>query len=80
MNGGVREEETLMAAKTEPKVNLVLEYAGKSVDIEDVAKAAKADWKASHKGDVADLKLYLKSEEDKAYYVINGTDAGNVNM
>ncbi len=69
-----------MAAKTEPKVNLVLEYAGKSVDIEDVAKAAKADWKNAHKGDVSDLKLYLKSEEDKAYYVINGTDAGSVNM
>lgn len=69
-----------MAAKTEPKVNVVLQYDGKSVDIEDISKAAKDSWKADHKGSIKDLQLYLKSEENKAYYVINKKDAGSVDM
>ncbi len=69
-----------MATKNEPKVNLVLEYDSKSVDLEGVSKAAKEDWAKGHKGNVSDLKLYLKPEESKAYYVVNGSDAGSVNM
>lgn len=69
-----------MAAKNEPKVNVVLQFNGKSVDIEDVSKAAKENWKAGHKGTVSRLQLYLKSEESKAYYVINGEDVGSVDM
>ncbi len=69
-----------MATKNEPKVQLVLEYDDKSVNIEDVSKAAKEDWAKGHKGNVADLKLYLKTEESKAYYVVNETDAGSVDM
>jgi hypothetical protein len=61
-----------MAAKNEPVVNVVLQYDGKSVDVEDVLKAAKNNWKKDHKGDVKELQLYLKSEESKAYYVADG--------
>ncbi len=69
-----------MAAKSEPKVNLILEYDNKSVKIEDVSNAAKEDWQKGHKGSVSDLKLYLKTEESKAYYVVNNSDAGSVSM
>lgn len=69
-----------MAAKNEPVVNIVLQYDGKSVDVEDVLKAAKENWKKDHKSDVKELHLYLKSEEGKAYYVINGQEAGSVDM
>lgn len=69
-----------MAAKNEPKVNVILQFDGKSVDVEDVSKAAKEDWGTDHKGEVSHLQLYLKSEESKAYYVINGKDAGAVDM
>lgn len=69
-----------MAAKNDPKVNVILEFNGKSVNVADVSKAVKENWKKSHKGDVKDLQLYLKSEESKAYYVINGQDAGDVDM
>ena len=69
-----------MAAKNEPVVNVVLQYDGKSVDVEDVLKAAKNNWKKDHKGDVKELQLYLKPEESKAYYVINGQEAGAVDM
>ena len=69
-----------MSAKNEPVVNVVLQYDGKSVDVEDVLKAAKNNWKKDHKGDVKELQLYLKSEESKAYYVINGQEAGAVDM
>lgn len=69
-----------MAAKKEATVNVVLEFNGKSVNVADVSNAAKDTWKAGHKGDIKELKLYLKSEESKAYYVINGQDAGAVDM
>ena len=69
-----------MAAKKEPTVNIILEFDGKSVNVADVSKAAKENWKKNHKGDVKELNLYLKSEESKAYYVINKEDAGDINM
>lgn len=69
-----------MAAKKEPKVNVFLEFYGKSVNVADVSDAAKENWKKSHKGTVKDLQLYLKSEESKAYYMINGQDAGDIDM
>ena len=69
-----------MAAKKEPAVNVILEFDGKSVNVADIAKAAKDSWKKNHKGDVKEFHLYLKSEESKAYYVINGADAGDINM
>ena len=69
-----------MAAKKEPTVNIILEFDGKSVNVADVSKAAKENWKKNHKGDVKELNLYLKSEESKAYYVINKEDAGNIDM
>ena len=69
-----------MAAKKEPTVNIILEFDGKSVNVADVSKAAKENWKKNHKGDVKQLNLYLKSEESKAYYVINKEDAGDIDM
>ncbi len=69
-----------MAAKKEPKVNIFLQYAGKSIDVEEISEAVKADWEKDHKGSVKDLALYLKSEEDTAYYVVNKEDAGSVGM
>lgn len=69
-----------MAAKKEPTVNIILEFDGKSVNVADVSNAAKENWKKNHKGDVKELNLYLKSEESKAYYVINKEDAGDIDM
>ena len=69
-----------MAAKKEPTVNIIIEFDGKSINVADVSKAAKENWKKNHKGDVKELNLYLKSEESKAYYVINKEDAGDIDM
>ena len=69
-----------MASKKAPEVKVILEFNGKSVNVADVAKAAKDSWSKNHKGDVKDFNLYLKSEESKAYYVINKEDAGAVDL
>ena len=69
-----------MASKKEPEVKVILEFNGKSVNVADVAKAAKDSWSKNHKGDVKDFNLYLKSEESKAYYVINGDVTGDVDL
>ena len=69
-----------MAAKKDVNVNVFLEFNGKSVNVADVSKAAKENWKKGHKGDIKEFQLYLKSEESKAYYMINGQDAGDIDM
>lgn len=69
-----------MAAEKDVNVNVFLEFNGKSVNVADVSKAAKENWKKGHKGDIKEFQLYLKSEESKAYYVVNGEDAGAVKI
>lgn len=68
------------AAKKEMKVKAVVEYQGKQVEEKDIIASVKKAWTKSGKK-VRDLKsvdLYIKPEEEKVYYVINGTDTGSV--
>lgn len=66
--------------KTEIKEKFHLEFAGKSYLREDLIKSVKDIWKYDYKKKVADLStidLYVKPEEGKAYYVINGEVQGD---
>ena len=69
------------AAKTEvKKENVVLQFAGKEIEIDSVVASAKADFKASNKGCVRSINVYVKPEEDAAYYVVNGKTTGKVSL
>ncbi len=61
------------------KANVVLQFgAEKSYTTEALVKIAKDVWKYDLGRKVADFKsvdLYVKPEESKAYYVINGGEA-----
>ena len=49
--------------------------------MEALVEAAKAQFKAAHKRTpITSLKLYLKPEENAAYYVINEKDTGKVDI
>lgn len=73
------------AKKTPVKKNEInekfhLEFAGKSYLREDLIKSVKDIWKYDYKKKAADLcsiDLYVKPEEGRAYYVINGEVHGD---
>ena len=67
-------------AKKDIKVNAFVDYYGKQVEEKTVIANVKKAWTKSGKkvGDIKTLDLYIKPEENAAYYVINGTNAGAV--
>ena len=66
--------------KAAVKENISIQFAGKEYTTEQLVKIAKDVWEFDLKKDPADFKevqLYVKPEEAKAYYVINGTETGS---
>ena len=61
---------------------IILQYDGKEVCIDAIREAIKKDYEDDKEGSdpAKDLKIYLKPEDDKAYYVINGDYAGEVDL
>ena len=71
------------AKKTTLKETVYLQYLGKEIDKDDLMKKVKEVWTKELKNKVGDMKsvtLYLKPEENKAYFVINGDVTGSVEM
>ena len=50
---------------------LYVEMAGQQYNITDIIDRAKADYRTTHKVGVQSCKVYVKPEENAAYYVIN---------
>ena len=50
---------------------LYVEFSGKQYNVTDIIDRAKADYRSTHKVGVQSCKVYVKPEEDAAYYVIN---------
>jgi hypothetical protein len=68
------------AVKKEIKVKAVVQYQGKQVEEKEIIGNVKKAWtKTGGKvRDIRSIDLYIKPEEDKVYYVVNGTDTGDV--
>lgn len=77
-------EEVKKAAapkKTAVKETVYLQYLGKEINKDDLMKAVKEIWTKEMKNKVSDLKsvtLYIKPEENMAYYVINNDVTGSI--
>ena len=70
-------KEKKIAENMEPQV--VVQFQGMDIDVNALAEAARADFKASHKRvRVLSLRLYVKPEERAAYYVVNDTYEGRL--
>lgn len=81
-----KKEETKVAAKKAPakkapakkaeiKTNVLLQFANKEVAEKDIIANVKKVWTAQTKGKIKDIKtidIYVKTEEHKAYFVVNG--------
>lgn len=74
---------TKTAAKRAPaaKPEVFLQYAGKDINTEAIVAAAKAEFKAE-KGRIGikTCQVYLKPEDNAAYYVINGDFTGKIEL
>ena len=66
------------------KINqqFVVQYNGQEIDLAAVEADVKKNWKdAGHKlTEIADLDIYVKPEEAKAYYVVNKEVEGSVDL
>ena len=74
-------KETTVKAATKVSVNL--QFAGKEYKAEDFEKMAKDVWQYDLGNKAADLKsvdLYVKPEENKVYYVMNGDVTGDFDI
>lgn len=65
--------EKVEAKKAAIKKEVVqLQFNGKDLSVEEIVAAAKADFKAKNKGTIKTVEVYVKPEDNAAYYVING--------
>ena len=61
------------AKKADPKACVVIEFSGKQIVAKDVLDKAVKAYGADHKGaEIKTIEVYVKPEENVAYYVVNG--------
>lgn len=61
------------------KPDVVVQYQDVEVEMASLVEAAKADFHQTKKRTlVTELKLYIKPEDNMAYYVINGESQGKI--
>ena len=61
--------------------DVIFQYADQSVTSADLVKKARATWASltgNAESEVYSMDLYVKPEDGKAYYVVNGKDFGDV--
>lgn len=71
------------AKKADLKSSVCVQFAGKSYSQEDLVKMARDVWKYDLKqklGDLVSVELYVKTEENTVYYVMNKDVTGNFNI
>lgn len=71
------------AKKAELKTEMFLQFSGKEYSEKDILQKVKDIWTKDLKnkaGDMKDVKIYLKPEENAAYYVVNGDTTGKVEL
>jgi hypothetical protein len=67
--------------KASLKETVYLQYLGKEINKDDLTAQVKDIWTKQMKRKVSELKsitLYIKPEENKAYYVINDEETGSI--
>lgn len=64
------------------KTMVYFQFQGKEIEEQEVIGMIKKVWKdeGNMMKDLKELSVYIKAEESKAYYVINGEISGSVNL
>ncbi len=60
---------------------IILQFAGKEISTADVLNKAKAAFAAANEGvEIKSIELYVKPEDHAAYYVVNGSENGKIDL
>lgn len=71
---------TTKKTATKKTEKIVVQFFGKELDVEAVKEAAKADYVAKGgKKTITSVEIYVKPEDNKAYYVIDGSQ-GSISL
>ena len=62
------------------KKSAVVQFQGDSYEIDKISENAIADYHANSKKPLKDIRVYIKPEDHKAYYVANGDFQGSVDL
>ena len=79
----VVEKKVRRTAKKEATAEVYVQFMGKEVYAKDVLENVKKIWTeemGKKEKDLKDVKIYIKPEEYKAYYVINGDITGAIGL
>ena len=63
-----------------PKECVHVQFSGSDWMVADLIEQAKAAYAAENTEAVKEIELYVKPEENKAYYVINGGVSGSIEL
>lgn len=74
--------KTAKTVKEAASQNVYIQFAGKEVKTEELVEQVKAQWTAEgHRvSSIKSLEVYVKPEDNAAYYVINGKENGKVDL
>ena len=67
---------------TKQKTSIELQFHGKNVSYQELVEKANRVW-ANVRPDAApieQLELYVKPEEERVYFVVNGTETGSFGL
>lgn len=67
-------------AKKTVDSKVYIQFFGKQVTASDVLASCEADYKSKNKTAVKKIEVYVKPEDDVAYYVVNGDVQGKVSL
>ena len=77
---GARTVEKISKARI-PTPAILVQYSGKEIDTAALTEAAVAQFREMKKrGRILDIRLYVKPEENAAYYVINDVFTGKIDL
>jgi hypothetical protein len=77
-----KKEAAPKKAAAEVKTNIVLQYGDKSVTYDTIIQNAKGNYQYDMGGieEIKKLSVYVKPEEDAAYYVVNDKVQGRIGL
>ena len=77
----VPEVKTVVQPKAEPAEDMVLQFGEHVVSMAAISDKVRQSWKENgNEGELREIKIYVKPEDNKAYYVINKEIAGDVDL
>lgn len=81
-NSAMGKEQAQEKKSSSKKTMVYFQFQGKEIEEQEVIGMIKKVWKdeGNMMKDLKELSVYIKAEESKAYYVINGEISGSIDL